>query len=113
MSEPDKHALLAGAALFCFPSTWEGFGLPVLEAMAHGTPVVTSAATSLAEVAGDAAVLVDPRDVDALADAMRQVLDDDALATALRAAGPERAASFGWDRTAAATAAAYAEVVGP
>jgi glycosyltransferase involved in cell wall biosynthesis len=110
VSEPDKHALLAGASAFCFPSTWEGFGLPVLEAMAHGTPVVTSAGTSLAEVAGDAALLVDPHDDRALADALRAVLDDEAVAGALRQAGPERAAGFGWDRTAAATAAAYAEV---
>lgn len=111
VTEPDKHALLAGAAAFCFPSTWEGFGLPALEALSHGTPVVTSAGTALAEVAGDAALLVDPRDDDALGDALREVLENDAVATALRAAGPVRAAAFGWDRTAAATAAAYAEVV--
>lgn len=111
VSEPDKHALLAGAAVFCFPSTWEGFGLPVLEAMSHGTPVVTSAGTSLAEVAGDAALLVEPRDDVALGDALRQVLEDATVATDLRVAGPDRAAAFGWDRTAAATAAAYAEVV--
>ena len=110
VSEPDKHALLAGAAVFCFPSTWEGFGLPVLEAMAHGTPVVTSAGTSLGEVAGDAALLVDPRDDEAIGAALRSVLDDPAVAETLRSAGPGRAASFGWDRTAAATAAAYAEV---
>lgn len=112
VSEPDKQALLAAASVFCFPSTWEGFGLPVLEALAHGTPVVTSQGTSLEEVAGDAALLVDPHDDRALAVALSAALDDQAIATRLRSEGPKRAAEFTWDRTARAVTAAYAEVVG-
>jgi glycosyltransferase involved in cell wall biosynthesis len=108
----ERDALYAGAALFCYPSTFEGFGLPVLEAMAHGTPVVTSAGTATAEVAGDAAVLIDPYDVGALADALAELLDDGGRAAELAAAGPVRARTFTWERTAAATLDAYREVVG-
>ena len=96
----DLDALFAGATVFCYPSVREGFGLPVLEAMAQGTPVVTSAGTSTAEVAGDAAVLVDPLDVDAIAGAIDELLDDPAEAARLGAAGRERAKSFTWERTA-------------
>ena len=105
-------ALMSGAAAFCFPSLAEGFGLPVLEAMAAGAPVVTSSGTACAEVAGDAAVLVDPLDVDSLAGGLAQVLDDADLADRLRAAGRARAAAHTWSSVADAVAAAYAAAAG-
>ena len=109
----DEHlpALYAGADLFAFPSLYEGFGLPVLEAMACGTPVVTSNASSLPEVAGDAAILVDPHDVEQIVNAMRLVLTQPALAAALRAKGLARAAQFSWERTARETIAVYERVL--
>lgn len=106
----DRDALCAGAAVFCYPSITEGFGLPVLEAMAAGAPVVTSAGTATAEVAGDAGRCVEPRDPQAIADAIAGFLDDDGAADAARAAGRARAATFTWARSAEATVAAYREV---
>lgn len=104
----DLPALYAAATVFAYPSEREGFGLPVAEAMAQGTPVVTSAGTSTEEVAGGAAVLVDPLDVDAIAAG----LDDANRRTAeLAAAGRARAAELTWDATAAGTLAAYREVL--
>ena len=105
----ELFALHAGAEVFCYPSIKEGFGLPVLEAMVQGTPVVTSAVTSTAEVAGDTGVLVDPFDEQAIADALDRVLDDPALAQRLGHAGQERAQTFTWARTAELTVAAYRE----
>ena len=110
-SQAELAALYRGASLFVFPSTSEGFGLPVLEAMSSGAPVVTSALSSLPEVAGDAALLVDPHDVDALAAAMIAVLADPALHARLRAAGLARAATFTWQATARQTVRVY-EAVG-
>lgn len=108
---PDQlRPLYAGAAVFCFPSLREGFGMPVLDAMAHGAPVVTSAGTSTEEVAGDAGLLVDPHDVASITDALASVLDDQSRADSMRRAGMERAATFTWERTADLTAAAYEEV---
>jgi glycosyltransferase involved in cell wall biosynthesis len=101
--------LMAGAAAFCFPSLAEGFGLPVLEAMAAGAPVITSAGTACAEVAGDAALLVDPTDIDSIADALGEVLDNPDRAEQLRIAGRARAATFTWSAAADAALAAYAE----
>jgi len=98
------------ADCFVFPSLYEGFGLPVLEAMACGTPVVCSNLASLPEVAGDAALLVDPREPAALAQAILDVLENGALRGRLREAGLRRAAAFTWARTAAATANVYREV---
>jgi len=110
---PDElPPLFAGCAAFCFPSLREGFGMPVLEAMAHGAPVVTSSGTATAEVAGDDALLVDPEDHEAIAKALARILDDPALAEDLRERGRARAATFTWERTADLTAAAYEEVAG-
>ncbi len=106
----DLRALYAGASVFCFPSFQEGFGLPVLEAMAQGTPVVTSSGTATAEVIGDAGVTVDPTDVDALARALGEVLDDPVRAAELGRRGAQRAArDFSWASTASRLEAVYAE----
>jgi glycosyltransferase involved in cell wall biosynthesis len=101
------------AELFVYPSLFEGFGLPVLEAMACGTPTITSTASSLPEVAGAAALLVDPEDTAALTDAIARVISEQTLAAELRAAGPRQAARFAWSRTAAETAQVYRQVLAP
>jgi glycosyltransferase involved in cell wall biosynthesis len=110
--EADLPALYNGADLFVFPSLYEGFGLPPLEAMACGTPVVCSNAASLPEVVGDAAIMVDPYDVDGLAEAMHRVLTDTGLREELREKGLARARQFTWERTARETVAVYREVAG-
>ncbi|MGZ4124179.1 MAG: glycosyltransferase family 4 protein [Actinomycetota bacterium] len=97
-------ALLGGATALVFPSRYEGFGLPVLEAMAVGTPVVTSSVSSLPEIADGAAVLVEPDDPRALADAIGRVVDDESFRARLRDEGLARAARFTWDETARRTA---------
>jgi glycosyltransferase involved in cell wall biosynthesis len=104
VTEADKVALLAGAEAFVYPSLYEGFGLPVLEAMACGTPVVTSNVSSLPEVVGDAAVLIDPTDQGAIAAGIEGVRSDPSLRSRLVAAGLERAKGFDWEETAARTA---------
>ena len=105
VSDADKLALLTGATAFALPSRYEGFGMPVLEAMASGTPVLTSTVSSLPEVAADAAILVDPDDLAAMAEGMEELLVDDALRTRLAGMGLARAARFTWERTARETAA--------
>jgi glycosyltransferase involved in cell wall biosynthesis len=105
VSERDKVALLSGATVLAYPSVYEGFGFPVLEGFAAGVPVLTSNVSSLPEVAGDAAVLVDPSDVDAIASALTELLSDEDLRAVLSAAGVARAAGFTWEATARATAA--------
>ncbi|RLC86644.1 MAG: glycosyltransferase family 1 protein [Chloroflexi bacterium] len=100
VGEADLPALYRNAALFAFPSLYEGFGLPVLEAMACGVPVVCSHTSSLPEVAGDAALLVDPLDTDGLAKAMARVLEDAELRREMIARGLEQAARFTWERAA-------------
>jgi glycosyltransferase involved in cell wall biosynthesis len=107
LSRDDLAAAYAGAAAFCYPSLREGFGLPVLEAMSHGIPVVTSAGTACAEVAGEAALLVEPTDVDGFADALRQAVVDDGTRAAASLA---RAAEFSWAEAARRTVAVYASV---
>lgn len=99
------------AAVFVYPSLLEGFGLPVIEAMACAAPVVTSNVSSLPEVAGDAALLVDPLEVDALAAALLRILRDDALAQELRARSVQQAARFSWANTARDTAAVYRRIL--
>lgn len=103
--------LYRAADCFVFPSLAEGFGLPVLEAMLRGAPVACSNATSLPEVAGDAALLFDPLDVDAIAVSVRRILGDRELAERLRAAGLERARRFSWEETARQTLACYRKAI--
>jgi glycosyltransferase involved in cell wall biosynthesis len=100
------------ADMLVYPSIYEGFGLPVVEAMACGVPVVTSTGGSLPEVAGDAAVLVDPLDVEAIASAVRRIAQDPVLAADLRARGLERARAFSWERSARLHLAVYREAKG-
>lgn len=108
--EEDLPRLYGGARAFVYPSLYEGFGLPVLEAMQCGAPVVTTDISSMPEVAGDAALLVKPDDVDGLAEALTRVLSDDALAADLKQRGLARAALFSWERCARETRAVYEEV---
>ena len=105
--------LYRAADCFVFPSLAEGFGLPVLEAMLRDAPVACSNATSLPEVAGDAALLFDPLDVEAIADAIRRILEDEQLAGQLRRAGRERARRFSWDEAARRTLDSYARALQP
>jgi glycosyltransferase involved in cell wall biosynthesis len=98
--DEDLPALYAEARCLAYPSLYEGIGLPVLEAMACGIPVVTSNISSMPEVAGDAALLIDPYDVDALADALRRLLTDESLRSDLIRRGFDQAACFTWDRAA-------------
>jgi glycosyltransferase involved in cell wall biosynthesis len=111
VSPEDLEGLYALADAFVFPSLAEGFGLPVLEAMARGVPVACSDRSSLPEVAGDAALLFDPEDPRAIADAIARLLSDPARTERLRAAGRERAATFTWERAAELTAASYARTL--
>jgi alpha-1,3-rhamnosyl/mannosyltransferase len=108
--EAELAALYSGAVCLAYPSREEGFGLPVLEAMACGTGVLTSAGSPMADMADGAAVLVDPESVDAIRDGLQLLLGDDGLRAALGARGLARAAEFTWARTAAATEAVYRRV---
>jgi alpha-1,3-rhamnosyl/mannosyltransferase len=107
VAEADLPALLSGAKVFAFPSLYEGFGLPPLEALACGAPVLCGDTSSLPEVVGDAALRVDTRSVAALAGGLAQLLGDAALRERLRMAGPPRAARFSWHATAEATLAVH------
>ena len=107
----DLPAVYTAASALVFPSVYEGFGMPLLEAMACGCPVVTSSVSSLPEVAGEAALLVDPSAPAALAAAIERVLTGEALAVRLREAGFERAASFTWERTAEGMLRVFDEVL--
>ena len=100
VDDDDLPALYSAAEVLAFPSIYEGFGLPILEAMACGTPVVTSVTSSLPELAGDAALLVEPTDVDAIAAALHRVLQEDDLRRKLVAAGFDQARKFTWEKAA-------------
>ena len=110
-SEEDLTALYTGARVKLFTTLYEGFGLPVLEAMACGTPVVSSTVSSMPEVAGDAARLVDPRDEDAIAEATLGLLEDEAAWRSCRERGFARAAEFSWEQTARCVLEGYYEAV--
>ncbi|HOX08039.1 MAG TPA: glycosyltransferase family 1 protein, partial [Planctomycetota bacterium] len=111
---PDQElpALMAGAEVFVYPSIYEGFGLPVLEAMACGAPVITSKSSSLAEVAGEAARLAEPESADDLSMALRELLGNRELRRELNMRGKERAARFGPGRCVQETLALYHDVLG-
>ena len=111
VTDAELADLYRRAACFLDPTLYEGFGYGVLEAMASGAPVVASSTTSIPEVVGDAGILCDPRDVDALAGAVRKVLGDDELAADLAARSVRRAATFTWDATGAGLSAAIARAV--
>lgn len=111
VDDEEKAGLYALATAFAYPSRYEGFGLPVLEAMAVGTPVLTSTASSLPEVAGDAALLLDPDDTAAWAAALQRIAEDEALRCDLVARGAQQAARFTWEATAGALEAVFREAL--
>jgi glycosyltransferase involved in cell wall biosynthesis len=112
VSDEDLPALYSAADLFVFPSLYEGFGLPPLEAMACGTPVIASNSSSLPEVIGDAGIMVDPLDVGGLLRAIELVLRDERMRRGMRARGLKQAAKFSWERAAAMTMEVYQSVLG-
>ena len=111
VDEVTKHTWYKAASVFCFPSLMEGFGLPVGEAMSHGTPIVTSSTTATAEVAGDAALLIDPKSAGDIAESITEILNKPELAEQLSKNGLERAKKMTWKDTALATADIYREVI--
>ncbi|HXK10453.1 MAG TPA: glycosyltransferase family 1 protein [Vicinamibacteria bacterium] len=112
LDKPDVRCLMAASSMLVLPSLEEGFGLPVVEAMAAGLPVVCSEGSALAEVAGDAACLVDPHDVNGLARTAERLLDDQGLASEMRRRGLDRSRRFDWQDTASRTLAFYRKVLG-
>ena len=110
VGDADLPALYAAATVFVFPSRFEGFGLPVIEAMACGTPVICSNVTALPEVAGGAAILIDPSDTSALARELDRVMGNEGLQVELRERGLARAAQFSWERTASQTLEIYRQL---
>jgi alpha-1,3-rhamnosyl/mannosyltransferase len=111
VSDDEIPLLTAGALAIVYPSVYEGFGLPVIEGMASGVPVLCSTAQALREVAGDAGIMRDPADVDGFTEAMQALIDDSALRGQLIAAGTARAHAFSWQRTAEETLAVYRQIV--
>ena len=111
VSDERLAALYQNAAVFVFPTLYEGFGLPVLEAMACACPVITSNTSSLPEVVGDAGILVNTKDVSALCAAIERVLTEPGLRERLQNAGVQRAKLFSWERAARETVELYRKVV--
>jgi glycosyltransferase involved in cell wall biosynthesis len=111
VAESDLSALYSSATCFVYPSYFEGFGLPILEAMQCGVPVIAGNRTSIPEIVADAGLLFDPFDTNALAEALQRLLDDEELRAALRAKGLQRAAQFSWRKTAQLTLQAYKQAV--
>ncbi|HYN99700.1 MAG TPA: glycosyltransferase, partial [Actinomycetota bacterium] len=107
ISGPQMVALYSSASVFALPSLYEGFGLPLVEALNFGIPSLTGCSPALTELGGPAAIFVDPVDVDAMSAALVRLASDDRLRQQLAAAGTQRAAGYTWDRTAAGTLAAY------
>lgn len=112
LDRSDLSALYLGATALCYPSVYEGFGIPVIEAMAHGLAVVTSNVSSLPEAGGDAAILVDPHDPAAIAEALRSLIEDEAARAQRIEVGRAHAARFTWDASAGATWRAMKEAAG-
>lgn len=111
VDDKTKNIWLKAADVFCFPSLFEGFGLPVGEAMAHGTPVVTSATTATAEVVGDAGLLIDPKNPSEISDAISSILNDRDLASELSKKGQLRSKELSWESSAELTVSVYREVL--
>ena len=111
IDEIDKPVLLVGAKLFVYPSFYEGFGIPVLEALACGTPTITSNISSMPEVAGDAAILVNPNNIDEIYSSMIRLLTDQKLSDELRIKGPMQASKFNWIETAEQTVTTYKSIL--
>jgi len=112
LSDPELDSVYRGASAFVYPALYEGFGLPVLEAMTRGVPVITSTTSSLPEVAGDAAIGIDPESVREIAAAIEAVAGDPALAEKLSTRGRARAERFSWEETARLTLQVYEKVLG-
>jgi glycosyltransferase involved in cell wall biosynthesis len=112
VTDAGRRALLERATLLAYPSIYEGFGFPVLEAMTAGVPVVAARAGSIPEVAGDAALLVEPTNEESLADEMERVVNDDTMRSELVARGRDRVHAFSWDHTARALASCYRRIAG-
>ena len=112
VADEDLNALYSGAVCFVYPSYFEGFGLPILEAMKCGTPVIAGNRTSIPEVAGEAALLFDPFDVQSLVEALKRILDDSECRATLSARGLQRANEFSWQTTARLTLAVYEKAAG-
>ena len=109
--DEDLPAVYGAASLTILASVYEGFGLPILEAMACGTPVISSRASSLPELGGEAALYFDPYNTDEIAATLRRVLQDGELARVMRERGLAQAARFSWERTATETMALYEQVI--
>ncbi len=112
LTDAQVHACFTNALFFAFPSLVEGFGLPLLEAMASGCPVLTSNCSSLAEIAGEDAVLINPFDIDSIAGGMRQLLADPILRQRLAQQGQQRSATFTWETSALQTLQVYQQIAG-
>ena len=111
ISDEEKYAYLKEAKAFIYPSVYEGFGLPLLEAMAMGIPVITSNVSSMPEVVGDAGILIDPHDVSTIAQAMKSLVTDSQLHNVYRLRGQERVQQFTWEKTAQETYALFNRLI--